>query len=170
MCFNKFHHLAFSTQLVHTEWSVPVYNALKKYKNIYLQCDMLVTTLNHFTESPRKLRQLYHEASFCIPKTKNVAALTILWKHFHLSLSSSAREELNQMYCLGLINVGNLRFAECVNRGKKNITKLPRTVNTWPLNKGNWLWYLPTAAFEWNWLLFSETNKNVPKLGNISSN
>ena len=34
---------------------------------------MLATTLNYFTESPRKLRHLHHHTSFCIPTIKNVA-------------------------------------------------------------------------------------------------
>jgi len=43
---------------------------------------MLVTTLNYFTESPRKLRHLHRQTSFCIPTMKNVVAITILRKHF----------------------------------------------------------------------------------------
>jgi len=39
---------------------------------------MLVTTLNYFTESPRKLRHLQREASLYITTTKNIAAMIIL--------------------------------------------------------------------------------------------
>jgi len=31
---------------------------------------MLVTTLNYFTESPRKLRHLHRQTTFCIPEKR----------------------------------------------------------------------------------------------------
>jgi len=78
---------------------------------------MLVTTLNYFTESPRKLRHLQREASLYITTTKNIAAMIILWKHFVWSFWTSTREEFNHLYCLGLI-IQVTCFAECIKRWK----------------------------------------------------
>jgi len=63
--------------------------------------------------------------------------------------------------------------AVCVAVGvhSKEITKIPRTVNTWPLHiRENGCATLPRASFyEKQWMLSSETYTNISKLEIISN-